>query len=370
MSQKDKKVKVLYLINGFDRGGAEKGLLELVQHGAFANCDLRILSIVQGQGSYINELRDCNVKVDHLFSKSRMSILDWALSVIGFWFAMIEFRPNLAILSLPQANIAARIAAIFYPRLKIASFEHNTHLSKSFYEAMFRLTSWRVDWMLADCQATVDEVKQRLYRSVPAQIEILPLVAISPRLKEPESILGAGSPFTIVNAGRFTSVKNQEVLIDAVKRLDDLGRDVKLILFGEGDLLDSFKDRVQKLGLMDRVSFPGFVPDWGDTKADAFVLTSLHEGLCIVAVEAMSRGFPIVGPRVGGLNDYGEDAKILLLDEISAQNIADAIKILMDSPKLRRAMSEAGQRVVKEQFSEAAVHKRYSDFSALVCRSF
>ena len=43
-------MRILYVINGFDPGGAEHGLLTLVDSGFFAGHDLKILALCQGRG--------------------------------------------------------------------------------------------------------------------------------------------------------------------------------------------------------------------------------------------------------------------------------------------------------------------------------
>ena len=43
-------MRILYVINGFDPGGAEHGLLTLVESGAFEGHDLRVLTFCRGRG--------------------------------------------------------------------------------------------------------------------------------------------------------------------------------------------------------------------------------------------------------------------------------------------------------------------------------
>ena len=43
-------MRILYVLNGFDRGGAEHGLLTLVESGAFKDHDLRVLALCRGRG--------------------------------------------------------------------------------------------------------------------------------------------------------------------------------------------------------------------------------------------------------------------------------------------------------------------------------
>ena len=42
------RMRILYVVNGFDPGGAEHGLLTLVESGAFEDHELRVLAFCRG----------------------------------------------------------------------------------------------------------------------------------------------------------------------------------------------------------------------------------------------------------------------------------------------------------------------------------
>jgi glycosyltransferase involved in cell wall biosynthesis len=358
------KPRVLYLINGFQRGGAEKGLFHLISHGAFAGCELRVLSIIDDRGGYVEDIRGYGIRVDHLFRAKAMSIWQWFAAVPLFAWTMFRFRPHLVILSLPQANIAGRIASIPFPRIKVASFEHNTFLAKPLYEKLYRWTASCVDWLIADCEKTYVEVMGKFYKGHDKKKIVLPLVSF------PKSIAGSvadtgtpGDPFVIINAARFTHVKNQRTMIEAVKVLKDNGRNVRLVLYGEGALLEECQKLADSLGVAERVSFPGFDPAWATHPADLFLVTSKHEGLCIVALEAMNAGIPVLATEVGGLSDYGPAAKVRFLRSDDPADIAGAVGQIMDQPQAWAEMRAAGLTLVSARFSDASVDHVYKDFS-------
>jgi len=358
----NQKPRVLYLINGFKRGGAERGVLHLLEHGAFARCELTVLSIIADQRAHVEELRRKGATVKFLSPATKMTVWHWLRAVPLFIAAIFRTRPDLLILSLPQANIAGRIAALAFPRLKLASFEHNTHLAKPFYERLFRFTSRRVDWLLADCETTANEVRERLYRKSPERQIVLPLVSFSRSL----DISGAaadGRPFTVVNAARFTDVKNQRAMILAARILKDKGCSVRFILFGEGPNLTQCESLARALDVTDMVSFPGFDPNWAEHPADLFIVASKHEGLCIVALEAMSRGVPVLATRVGGLKDYGESAKVCFLEHSDATAIADSVAGLAKNPALLAEMRASGRETVLKRYSDETINARCAAFS-------
>lgn len=358
-----RKPRVLYLINGFKRGGAEKGLLHLVQHGAFAGCDLKVLSIIRDQGAHVSDLTAAGVAVEHLSHGHRMSPWQWLRAIPRFRRELKRFAPDLLVLSLPQANIAGRIAALGLSRVTVASFEHNTHLAKPVYERLFRLTSRRVDWLLADCEITARVAQDRLYTRSPTERIVLPLASFS---RQAPSHTMAGAPFRIISAARFTDTKNQRVIIEAARLLKDSGYSITVTLYGEGPNAEVYQALINDLHLTDDVSMPGFDPNWMTNPADVFVVTSKNEGLCIVALEALSRGIPVVATKVGGLVDYGVDARVSFLEEGSPAELAATIAGLIDAPGQLAEMRAAGMSMVNRRFSEGTIKAVYKDFSARI----
>ena len=102
--------------------------------------------------------------------------------------------------------------------------------------------------------------------------------------------------FVLGHVGRFSYQKNHEYLIDIFARLCGTRDDVRLLLVGEGELEQNIKDKVNNLGLQDKVIFYGTTdaPQKIFSAIDIFALPSNFEGLPIVGVEAQASGLPVV----------------------------------------------------------------------------
>jgi glycosyltransferase involved in cell wall biosynthesis len=173
-------------------------------------------------------------------------------------------------------------------------------------------------------------------------------------------------PFHVVNAARFTSVKNQIALVEAVALLKSAGRNVVMSLYGEGPELDACRARAIEKGVADRVEFPGFAPNWARRRADLFVLSSRHEGLCLVVLEAMQAGIPVATPVIGGLHDYASDETVRVLPDVEPATIARAIETAMEDREglLERARNAAS--MVDARYSEAVVRRVYREVNELL----
>lgn len=89
--------------------------------------------------------------------------------------------------------------------------------------------------------------------------------------------------------GRLVPIKNQKILIDAIKKV---APQYLLVIVGEGELHQRFDEIIQAEGLQDRVLLLGMRKDVAAilNSYDAFVLPSLSEGYCVSVVEAYANG--------------------------------------------------------------------------------
>ncbi len=101
-------------------------------------------------------------------------------------------------------------------------------------------------------------------------------------------------PNTIVlgHVGRLDPVKNHAFLLKVLKLYMKKNRNVKLVLIGEGVLLEELKRTVRELGLVDHVLFLGRKTDVYRfyNMFDLFLFPSHHEGLGICLLEALANG--------------------------------------------------------------------------------
>src|SRR5690606_24652700 len=98
----------------------------------------------------------------------------------------------------------------------------------------------------------------------------------------------------ILAAGRLVPQKNFPLALRAFAALPLA--DATLTILGDGPERARLLGLAETLGIADRVSLPGHVPDisaWLDD-ARLFLLSSLYEGYPAVVVESLARGRPVV----------------------------------------------------------------------------
>jgi glycosyltransferase involved in cell wall biosynthesis len=122
-------------------------------------------------------------------------------------------------------------------------------------------------------------------------------------------------------------------------------------------LQSTFESKAAALGLDDIVTFVGGVPAGQSVRdeldrAAIFVLPSLVEGLPRALVEAMARGLPAIGSKIGGIPELLPAE--CLVEPGDADGLADAIRRLLEDPERAARYSRENLERAR-QFGEATL---------------
>jgi glycosyltransferase involved in cell wall biosynthesis len=94
--------------------------------------------------------------------------------------------------------------------------------------------------------------------------------------------------------------------------------------------------------------------------SDAFLLSSLSEGIPVTILEAMASGVPVAATNVGGVSEILDDSVTgLLAPPADARRLADALLRLVQEPKLASSIAAAAKEVVHSRFSEPSMIAAY-----------
>jgi glycosyltransferase involved in cell wall biosynthesis len=84
------------------------------------------------------------------------------------------------------------------------------------------------------------------------------------------------------------------------------------------------------------------------------VLPSLHEGIPVSLMEAMSFGVPVISTRTGGTAELVGPQEGILVPPADPEALASAMETLLADPTHARLLAEAGRRKVLTEFSAEA----------------
>ena len=171
-----------------------------------------------------------------------------------------------------------------------------------------------------------------------------------------------GKRVLVGSAGRLYPVKGFHLLIDVadivVKNCDD----VDFVIAGDGPLRKVLEEKIRRYGLQERFNIIGHKENM-DTfykSIDIYINTSIHEGIPMSVLEAMSNSLPIVAPKTGGLPEIIQDREQGFLIEGREKNIyVKRLKILAIDKDLRLKMAKSARAKVMDCFSREVMADKY-----------
>lgn len=170
------------------------------------------------------------------------------------------------------------------------------------------------------------------------------------------------SSVRLLVARNLESVYGIETAIDTLHALRQAGCDARLSIAGSGPLLPQLKEQVERLGLVDRVTFTGRLDRTGMAelyaRADILLNTSLADNMPLSLLEAMAAGIPVVSTNVGGIPHMVRDGlTAYLVPPRQPQAMAAAVLQLVGNPVAARDMAAAAHEDVK-QYAWATIWPR------------
>lgn len=144
--------------------------------------------------------------------------------------------------------------------------------------------------------------------------------------------------------GRITFQKGPEYFIEAAAKVLKRCDNVRFVMAGSGDMMNSSIRQVARLGISDRFHFTGFLRGNEVQKmfalSDVYVMPSVSEPFGISPLEAMRSGVPSVISRQSGAAEVLKYA--FKVDFWDVDAMADEIYALLQYPALSQFASKFG----------------------------
>jgi glycosyltransferase involved in cell wall biosynthesis len=195
----------------------------------------------------------------------------------------------------------------------------------------------------------------RDFRVPPANVRVVPL-GVDTRLFHPRPAPRVPGRMVAV-ASADSPVKGVATLLRAYAKLTT-DRDAELILVSKLTPDGPTAKLLADLALEGKVKFVSGISDEELAEllasSEIAVVPSLYEGFSLPAVEHMASGTPLVASRTGALPEVTGDAALLVTPG-DPEELAAALRRLLDSPAQRQLLSAAALDRVAERFAWSAV---------------
>lgn len=265
-------------------------------------------------------------------------------------------RPTLIVGMMTTSSILCLLAARGL-RCRVIATEHTHPPSQSLSPAWERLRRWTypkahcVVSLTPDTEAWIDRHIPGCKLAVIPNAVRWPMAATDPVVEPPER----NGRLRLLAVGRLHPQKGFDLLVQAFAEIAPYLPLWDLVILGEGDERTTLQERIDQLGLTERVKMPGRVGNVGDwyQASDLYVLSSRVEGLSNTLLEAMASGLPAVafdcetGPRA--IIRDGIDG-VLVRPVEDAEILAAHLSHIMAHPEKRTLMARRATDV-RDRFS-------------------
>lgn len=293
--------RVLCIVSGMNAGGAETFLMKVYRKLDKKKYQIDFAVGIEGVGFYDSEIKELGGKIFHIPPKSTgifaslKAIKDLVKSE-RYKYVLRTSAHSLSALELLAAKMGGAEVCVF------RSSNTNTNAPGGKYLLLHKLFSFLPKIVPNVKFAPSTEAAEYMFGKGCIARKKASLIHNGVDLnifckneewrEEIRSEFELGNKLVVGHIGRFSIQKNHDYLIDIFHSLSKDRDDAVLVLVGEGELKESVKRKVEKLGIGNKVLFTGIRSDVSKllNAFDILLLPSLFEGMPNIVIEAQAVG--------------------------------------------------------------------------------
>jgi glycosyltransferase involved in cell wall biosynthesis len=179
--------------------------------------------------------------------------------------------------------------------------------------------------------------------------------------------------FRIGIAGRLVPIKRVDIFIKTARHILDHHPDMTISfhIFGDGPLRDELTKLSQKLKTDNIVHFEGHCDNMIQAllKLDALLMTSDHEGLPMILLEAMALQVPIIAHATGGIPNLLDQGSCgILVHKHDASKYGEEVNHLLTNPSIHTSIRKNALTRVTANYSAEQNARAYVKEYSLISR--
>lgn len=361
-------LKVLYLINHAGKAGTETYVQSLVER--LNNKEIKAYLCYNEEGLLVERMKALGVETIRIKMRNPFDFrAAWQLSK-----ECKKRGIDLIHAQYLRENYTAMWSRLFNPRVRVMYTSHFIMGNNFILRFFNRLLNPLEANVVAVCNKGREQLISNgvsgkkisvIFNGVDPKMWSEP---VKPALREELGI--SSEDFLILSAARFADDKGHHYLIDAIAELKKItSKSFKVVLAGDGPLLEDRKKQVRELGLEKDVYFIGFRKDMKNLfySADVYINSSRHEALSFLMLEVLASGLPLIATDMGGNGDIiNDETKCgMLVKYEDSRELAETVLKIMEDGKLREELRANAVKAINERFNldkiVADTYKLYLD---------
>lgn len=339
-----KKIRILFMIPNLGHGGAEKVLVNLVNHMDKRKFNITVMTLYDEGVNKKFLLEEINYKT--CLRKSFTGVSQFLkLSTPEKLYSKFVKDEYDIVVSYLEGQTARIVSGCQNPNTKLVSWIHvEQHTKKNAARAFRNFKEMNRCYLKFDKTICVSYFVQKDFCSlIPVKnAEVLYNTIESDKIcqlsnENVETDIFNKEEIKICGIGTLKKSKGFDRLLRIHKKLFDQGYPVHTYILGEGEEKKSLEKFVQNEGIKKTVTFLGYKtnPYKYLKKCDLFVCTSFAEGFSTAATEALIVGTPVCTVEVSGMKEMlGENNEYGIVTSNNENDCYLAIKRLLDNPEL------------------------------------
>ena len=346
---KNKKLKIIFIINTLSVGGTEKQLVELIKK---IKDQFEIKLFAFRSGELLSTLKKCGIDVT--VAKGNSLIFDF------FQLAKFILYNNTDIYHflLPKSYIIGSLLTFLSSKKKILSRRSLNNYHKK-YSNISKIIERQLHKKVERIIVNTEIIKNQLIKDEFVESsKIIKIKNFIPPLITPKKIKTKNKSFIYV--ANFIPYKGHLDLIEICSFLMNI-RGWKLYLVGEdrNGHLKSIKKKIKELGLQDRIVITGLVQNVEVlySKMDFAISTSTEEGSSNFLLEAITNKLPIIAYDVGGNRDFFNKKNGFLIKPFDKIHFCKKIKYFLQCKNLKDFSDQSFFHLTKEFNNDQSLKK-------------
>lgn len=358
-------VRALHVVSGDLWAGAEVQVVRLLK-SLSKMPSTAVAAFALNEGELTRRLRDLGVPT-YCADESSHGFVQVVRRLVA---AFDEFKPQILHSHRYKEHVLAGALAALRP---VRGRVRTVHGAPETRIAAYDLRRLSIRWLdtvsarFEDCCVAVSQdLAARVGPTLrPRRLEVVPncvdLEEIEQELAGAAVQSKADGVHRVGIVGRLMPVKRVDLFLDVAEAVAARRRDVEFWIVGDGPLRGDLERRIERAGLQRRVRLTGAIQPIAPLMAtfDVLMITSDHEGLPSVLLEALALRVPVVARAVGGIPEvvaHGESA--VLVQHADVGELAGRVEALLGDPLQRQRYATAGLEVAA-RYSAPEAARRY-----------